>query len=69
MNNVENDKFQFFISNIDKNTMKDKILNFSNQEINFILEKIFTKSNFIFDKNEIANGIDVHQDFLNQMFH
>ncbi|MGJ0354051.1 Eco57I restriction-modification methylase domain-containing protein [Aliarcobacter cryaerophilus] len=66
LKNIENEKFQFFISNIDKNTMKDKILNFSNQEIEILLEKIFTKSNFIFDKNEIANGIDVHQDFLNQ---
>ncbi|MGJ0377993.1 Eco57I restriction-modification methylase domain-containing protein, partial [Aliarcobacter cryaerophilus] len=66
LNNVENDKFQFFISNIDKNTMKDKILNFSNQEIEILLEKIFTKSNFIFENNEIAQGIVSPQDFLNQ---
>ena len=31
-----------------------------------LLEKIFTKSNFIFENNEIAQGIVSPQDFLNQ---
>ena len=66
LKNIENEKFQFFISNIDKYTMKDKILNFSNQEIEMFLEKIFNKSNFIFDNNDIAQGIVSPQDFLNQ---
>ncbi|WP_066153276.1 Eco57I restriction-modification methylase domain-containing protein [Aliarcobacter cryaerophilus] len=66
LNNIKNDKFQFFISNIDKNTMKDKILNFSNQGIEIFLEKVFNKSNFIFYKNEIAQGIVSPQDFVNQ---
>ncbi|RXJ96003.1 restriction endonuclease subunit M [Arcobacter sp. AHV-9/2010] len=66
LNTMKNDKFQFFISNIDKNIMKDKILNFSNQEVEIFLEKIFNKSNFTFEKNEIAQGIVSPQDFVNQ---
>jgi len=53
--------------NFQKKDWKDKTLSFSNDGIELILKSIQSKAGFILDaKNEVATGIDVHQDFLNK---
>lgn len=44
---------------------KDKYLSFSNNSTSFILDKILEKGIFRLNKNELASGIDVLQDFVN----
>lgn len=58
-------KFEYFNSSINKENMKNKIFSFSNQELNQILNNISSKSNFQFNKEEIAQGIVSPQDFIN----
>ncbi|MCT7557388.1 TaqI-like C-terminal specificity domain-containing protein [Aliarcobacter butzleri] len=67
LNKNPNEKFNFFMSNIDKNKMLNKIIGFSNQNIENFLEKIESFKNFNIDgKDEIFSGIDFPQDFLNK---
>ena len=67
LNKNPNEKFNFFMSNINKNKMLNQIIGFSNQNIENFLEKIESFKNFNIDgKDEIFSGIDFPQDFLNK---
>ncbi|PRM99870.1 Eco57I restriction-modification methylase domain-containing protein [Aliarcobacter cryaerophilus] len=67
LNKNLNEKFDFFISNIEKNKMLNKIIGFSNQTKEALLDKVEKLKNFNIDgKNEIFSGIDFPQDFLNK---
>ncbi len=66
LNKVINPKYEYFQTYIDKQKYIDCPINFINEELSVILNKIKEKQNFEFDNKEIATGIDVHQDFLNQ---
>lgn len=63
---VINPKYEYFKTNIDKSRYIDKPINFINEELSVILNKIKEKQNFEFDNKEIAQGIVAPQDFLNQ---
>ncbi len=63
---VKDSRFEYFKTSIEKQKYLNKPINFINAEIEPIINKIKAKQNFIFDKKEIATGIDVHQDFTNK---
>lgn len=58
-------RFIYFNSEIDKERFKDKFILFINNSVNDILDKIQINNVIYLQKDEVANGIDVHQDFVN----
>lgn len=63
---VNDEKFEYFESQIVKDDLKNKPITFINAELNLIIEKIKAKGNFSLKSNEIASGIDLLQDFVNK---
>jgi adenine-specific DNA-methyltransferase len=67
LHQVNDDKNEIIAFDFKKVNWKDKTLNFSNNQVESILKNIQLKGNFFLDpKNEVATGIDVHQDFLSK---
>ncbi|MDO9265832.1 MAG: N-6 DNA methylase, partial [Sulfurimonas sp.] len=54
---AKNEKFEYFISTINKSKMLDSIINFSNENIEIVLNKIQTQQNFVLEEKEVAQGI------------
>ncbi|MDC9721350.1 MAG: N-6 DNA methylase [Urechidicola sp.] len=63
---IVDEKYEYFISNIKKEELKNQPINFINAELNLIIEKIKSKESFNLDSKEIASGIDLLQDFVNK---
>lgn len=63
---VKDNKYEYFKAKLDKKENLDKPINFVNAELTLILDKIREQQNFVFDKKEIAQGIVAPQDFLNK---
>lgn len=59
-------KYAYFKSEIVKDELLDRPINFINAELNKIIEKIKSKQNFNLNSKEIASGIDLLQDFVNK---
>jgi len=59
-------KYEYFTSNIDKKELANKPINFINEDLNLIIEKILSMKNFNLESKEIASGIDLLQDFVNK---
>ncbi|NCP53294.1 MAG: restriction endonuclease subunit M, partial [Flavobacteriales bacterium] len=66
LENVKDERFDYFTTEIEKVKYLDKPINFINAGLSIVINKIKTKQNFVFDNKEIATGIDVHQDFTNK---
>jgi type I restriction-modification system DNA methylase subunit len=66
LEHLKDEKYEYFTASIDKKEGLDKPINFVNAKLTLIVDKIREHQNFYFDKNEIATGIDVHQDFTNK---
>jgi len=64
LNKSKNEKFEFFNSTINKNEFYDSYIQFNRKEIIDLSNKIRKQSNFKFDKKELTNGIDIHQDYV-----
>jgi REP element-mobilizing transposase RayT len=63
---VNNPKFQFYSALINKSDLLNNPINFLREDIAILLNSIKNRSNFRLNEQEIATGIDVHQDFLNK---
>ena len=63
---IVDEKYEYFISNIAKEELLNQPINFINEELNLIIEKIKAKENFSLESKEIASGIDLLQDFVNK---
>ncbi len=57
LNKNINIDFEYFISTINQNKLLDSIINFSNETIEIVLEKIKNKQNFVLEDKEVAQGI------------
>ncbi|MBC8320319.1 MAG: Eco57I restriction-modification methylase domain-containing protein [Bacteroidetes bacterium] len=66
LENVKDERFEYFTTEIEKDKYVDKPINFINTGLTIIVNKIKLKQDFVFDNKEIATGIDVHQDFINK---
>lgn len=66
LENVNDERFEYFTTEIEKVKYLDKPINFINAGLSLVINKIKAKQNFVFDGKEIATGIDVHQDFTNK---
>ena len=66
LENVKDERFDYFTTEIEKAKYLDKPINFINAGLSLVINKIKAKQNFVFDDKEIATGIDVHQDFTNK---
>lgn len=64
LNKSKNEKFEFFNSTINKDDFYDSYIQFNRKEIIELSSKIKKQSNFNFDKKELTNGIDIHQDYV-----
>lgn len=58
------DKIEHFKAKIAPQELIDKTITFSSSQFNDVLGKI--KGNYKFKETDIATGIDVHQDFINE---
>lgn len=63
---IEDNRFEYFDSEMSKKQYLGKTINFINLSLNFLVEKIERKKNFFFYSDEIASGIDLLQDFVNK---
>ena len=58
-------KIERFKAKISPLELIDKTIAFNNSQFNEVLEKIQKNGNYKFKENDVATGIDVHQDFIN----
>jgi type I restriction-modification system DNA methylase subunit len=65
LSKLKSDKTQIYLAKIVKENSINNILNFPNETINIILNKIEARSNFRLEGNELNSGIDIGQDFVN----
>ena len=63
---IEDDRFEYFNSEISNEQYLGKTINFINSNLNILIEKIEGKKNFFLNSDEIASGIDLLQDFVNK---
>ena len=63
---VNDTRFEYFTTSIEKQKYIDKPINFINAELSLIINEIKLKQNFTLDKKEVAQGIVPPQDFLNK---
>ena len=63
---VQDNRFEYFKTSIEKQKYLHNPINFINDELNTIINKIKKKQNFGLNSKEIASGIDVLQDFVNK---
>ncbi len=63
---VNDTRFEYFKTKIEKQKYLNKPINFINAELSIIINKIKGNQNFEFDKKEVAQGIVPPQDFLNK---
>lgn len=61
---TEDERFQYFTTKIDKQKYLNKTIHFINASIEKVIHKIAKKQNFSLDKNEVANGIHPHHDYV-----
>lgn len=66
LENVKDERFEYFTTEIEKAKYIDKPINFINAGLTILVNKIKSKQNFVFDNKEIAQGIVPPQDFLNK---
>jgi len=66
LENVKDERFDYFTTEIEKVKYLDKPINFINAGLSLVINKIKAKQDFVFKDKEIATGIDVHQDFTNK---
>jgi len=63
---IENPKSEFLLPGFSRKNMIDKFFVFANQNQEELLQKLDNKRNYLLNNMEVATGIDVHQDFVNQ---
>lgn len=66
LENVKDERFEYFTTKIEKEKYLDKPINFINAGLSIIINKIKSLQDFVFDNKEIAQGIVPPQDFLNK---
>lgn len=57
LENVKDERFEYFTTEIEKEKYLDKPINFINAGLSIIINKIKTKQNFILNEDEVAQGI------------
>ena len=62
---LEDDKFSYFNSLIQKDILKDKFILFTDNSFEIVLNKIEKNEVFYLNKNEVAQGIVSPQDYVN----
>ena len=63
---LEDEKFEYFQSEINKEDLENEPINFINEKLSKLIDRISTKGNFNLTSKEIASGIDLLQDFVNK---
>jgi type I restriction-modification system DNA methylase subunit len=63
---IEDNRFEYFESEITKKQNLGKTISFINSNLNILIDKIERKKNFFLNSDEIASGIDLLQDFVNK---
>ena len=66
LNKQQNNKAECLTPTIKRSEYTRGPLTFSNPEVEFILEKMLSESQFHLQENEVANGIHHHHDFVNR---
>lgn len=66
LNKQQNQKAEYLTPTIKRSEYTRGPLTFSNPEVEFILEKILSASQFRLQEKEVANGIHHHHDFVNR---
>ena len=66
LNKQQNNKSECLTPRIKRSEYTRGPLTFSNPEVEFILEKMLSESQFRLQENEVANGIHHHHDFVNR---
>lgn len=66
LNNEESGNAEFLTPTINRETLRDQKLTFSNSETESVLEKLVKKANFQLGDDEVANGIHHHHDRINK---
>ncbi|MFH1311078.1 MAG: DNA methyltransferase [Nanoarchaeota archaeon] len=66
MTKKDGDKIEKFKAKINPLEIKEKLINFTNNQVGEILDKIQKKGNYFLKTEDIGNGIDVLQDFVNE---
>ncbi len=66
LENVKDERFDYFTTEIEKEKYLDNPINFINAGLSIIINKIKTKKDFSLKSDEIASGIDLLQDFVNK---
>ena len=66
LNKQQNNKAEYLTPTIKRSEYTRGPLTFSNPEVEFILEKILSESQFRLQEKEVANGIHHHHDFVNR---
>ena len=66
LNKQPNSKAEYLTPTLKRSEHTGKSLTFSNPEVELILEKILSKSQFRLLEKEVANGIHHHHDFVNR---
>ena len=66
LNKSKSEKFEFFNSTINKQEFYDSYIQFNRKDVIDLSNKIRKQSNFKFDKKELTNGIDIHQDYVSK---
>ena len=64
LNKTKDDRFEFFKSSIDREEFYGSYIQFNRKEIIDLSNRIKEKGDFKFDKKELTNGIDIHQDYV-----
>jgi hypothetical protein len=63
---LEDEKFEYFQSEVKKEDLENEPINFINEKLIKLIDRISTKGNFNLTSKEIASGIDLLQDFVNK---
>lgn len=66
LNKNKNEKAEYLTPKVNRDTLRNKTLTFSNSGAEPILEKVLNKSNFQLSDKEVANGIHHHHDRVNR---
>jgi adenine-specific DNA-methyltransferase len=66
LNNIKTENNEFLQPIITKDDFLDKTITFSSTQNEIILEKMQQQRNFIFNEDEVANGIHPHHDYVNK---
>ena len=66
LNKQQNHKAEYLTPTIKRSEYTKGPLTFSNPEVEFILEKVLSASQFRLEEKEVANGIHHHHDFVNR---